>query len=115
MGYSAVILSGLVWIAGPVWAGEDWCVRLGEMARTTGVLRDAGAPMAVCLQHVAATGAQEAIQTALRAQCYSAYEGRESPEQARVRAIRICRDAEEQVERDIQQRSLTTGFPLSRE
>lgn len=105
MSYRAVILSGWVWITGPVWAGEDGCTRLGEMARTTVVLRDAGVPMAVCLQHVAATGAQEAIQTALRAQCYSAYEGQESPEQARVRAIRLCRDAAAQVERDIQPRS----------
>ena len=105
MGYRAVILSGLVWIAGPVWADEAWCARLGEMARATVVLRDAGVPIAVCLQHVADTGAAAAMQTALRAQCYSAYEGQESPEQARDRAIRLCRDADAQVERDLQQRA----------
>lgn len=103
MAYRAVIVSGLLWIAGPVWAGEGWCERLGEMARATVELREARVPMAVCLQHVADTGAPGAIQAALRAQCYSAYEAGETPEQARVRAIRICREAAAQVERDVQQ------------
>ena len=98
--YRAVLLIGLFWIAGPVWAG-DWCERLGEMAQATVVLREAGVSMAVCLRHVAETGASEAIQTALRAQCYSAYEGRGTPKQARDRAIRVCREAQAQVEADL--------------
>ena len=92
-------MSGLFWISVPVWAG-DWCERLGHMAQATVTLREAGVPMTVCLRHVAETGAQEAIQTALRAQCHSAYEGQETPEQARQRAIRLCREAEAQVEAD---------------
>jgi len=99
MTYRAVIVSGLMWLAsGPAEAG-DWCERLGEMARATVTLRDAGVPMTVCLRHVAETGAQAAIQTALRAQCYSAYEGQETPDQARDRAMRLCREAQAQVER----------------
>ncbi|MFZ1827253.1 MAG: hypothetical protein WAW42_00455 [Candidatus Competibacteraceae bacterium] len=72
------------------------------MARATVVMREAKIPIAVCLRHVKETGAIEAIQTALRAQCYSAYEGRETPEQAQQRAIRICREA--QVEADVKAR-----------
>lgn len=101
-------MSGLFWIAGPVWAG-GWCERLGEMARATVVLREAGVPMAVCLRHVQETGAPAAIQTALRAQCYSAYEGSETPEQARDRAIRLCREAEAQVDADVKQRADPSG------
>jgi len=103
MGYRAFIVIGLVWASGPVWAG-DFCQRLGEMARATVVMREAAVPMAVCLRHVADTGAPAAIQTALRAQCYSAYEEQETPEQARDRAIRICREAEAQVEYDLTRR-----------
>lgn len=72
------------------------------MARATVVMREAKIPIAVCLRHVEETGAIEAIQTALRAQCYGAYEGRETPEQAQQRAIRICREA--QVEADVKAR-----------
>ena len=71
------------------------------MARATVVLREAGVPMTVCLRHVQETGAPAAIQTALRAQCYSAYEGGETPEQAQQRAIRLCRAAQAQVEADL--------------
>lgn len=102
MDYRAVILIGLFWLAsGPGWADEGWCARLGEMARATVVLREAGVPMTVCLRHVQETGAQAAIQTALRAQCYSAYEGGETPEQAQQRSLRICREAQAQVEADV--------------
>jgi hypothetical protein len=74
------------------------------MARATVVMREAKIPIAVCLRHVEETGAIEAIQTALRAQCYSAYECRETPEQAQQRAIRICREAQAQVEADVKAR-----------
>ena len=104
MVYRTVIVSGLFWLAsGPVWAG-DWCERLGEMARATVVLREAGVPMTGCLRHVQETGAPAAIQTALRAQCYSAYEGQENPEQAQQRALRTCREAQAQVEADVKAR-----------
>lgn len=105
MGYRAVILIGLFWLAsGPGWADEAWCARLGEMASATVVLREAGVPMTVCLRHVQETGAEAAIQTALRAQCYSAYEAGETPEQARDRATRICREARAQVMADVGRR-----------
>ncbi len=99
--YRQVILSGLFWIAGPGWPADEWCERLGEMARASVELRDAGVPITVCLQHVEETGALEAIRKALRAQCYGAYDGQETPQQARQRAIRICREAAAQVREEV--------------
>ena len=39
-------MSGLFWLAGPVWAGEWSCADLGEMARTGQQLRERGALIA---------------------------------------------------------------------
>jgi hypothetical protein len=74
------------------------------MARATVIAREAGVPITTCFRHVKETGALDAIQIALRAQCHAAYEGQETPEQAQQRAIRICREAQAQVEEDLSRR-----------
>lgn len=103
------MLSGLFWIGGPVWAEGDWCAALGELARATVVARDAGVPMETCLRNVAAVETSDAVRSALRAQVYAAYHGRETPERARARAVRICREASAIVTEDLRRRD--AGLP----
>lgn len=107
MRYLGII--AIVWSGGPAWAAGDWCAALGEMARATVAARDAGVPMETCLRNVATADASEAARSALRAQVYAAYHGHETPDQARVRAVRICREAQAAVIEDVRRRD--AGLP----
>ena len=94
-------MSGLFWLAGPIWAADAWCLRLGEVAEAAVVAREAGVPLETALTTVEQVAMTDAVRRAVRANTYAGYEGAETAAQARQRAIRICQEAAAQVEADV--------------